>query len=144
MVTGPVVTIQNGLKSLIKTAVTAVQNRVYVPGDTVSTQMPRVTIVCPTPVERLIIGSGNSNGPTWRDFNAKIDVWDRLGHQQSVDTVADAVINAISNNRYVTPTGGDGNWPMIWVSGGGETRLNESTQVYQRTIRVSGKFLQTS
>lgn len=104
--------------------------------------MPRITVVCPTPVERLIIGSGNTTAPTWRQFNAKIDVWDR--RPGSVDTVADSVINAVGTKRYNTPTGGDGNWPMLWVSGGGETVLNDGRQIYQRTIRVSGLFLQTS
>jgi len=143
LVDGPIVTVEKGIQTLLKAGVTAVGNRVYIPGNTISSMMPRITISMLTPVERYAgLGLANSTTPTWREFTVKLDIWSKK--MSDCDTVADTLINYLDQNKTYTPTGGDGFWMMLRLTGGSATVLNEPSQIWNRSVNFSGKFMQTS
>lgn len=142
----PIRNSQFALIEMLRANVSIVSKRIYPPsavGILISSQLPRITVGNLTPGEvRTGIGEkwGTGKG-RWMMCNFKIDCWSK--NPKDCDKTADETLNSIWKNRnYVPSVSTYGHFVNMVTDGGSATELNESQQLYQKTILVSGRWLE--
>jgi hypothetical protein len=143
--TSPVRASTYALIELLRANITSVQKRVYPPGIRQDSQMPRITVFQLTPTEiRLGIGERYGSGKgLWRICTFKIDCWDK--NPTACEETADRVMRTIWDNRYYkTANVPYGFFINLETAGGSETILNPGLQIYQKTVNVRGRWLETT
>lgn len=144
--TNPIRASTYAMIQLLRDNISLISNRVYPSGLRQDAKLPRITVAQLTPSEkRLGIGEIYSSGKgVWRMCTFKIDCWDRT--PTGAEEMGDRVITAIWDNRgYRDSTNiPNGYFVNLEIAGGGITDLNPGMQVYQKTIMVKGRWLQTT
>ena len=138
------------LMKLLRDNASVLQQRVYPPGVVESAMMPRATVTQYTPKEQ-IDGLGASV-TSFSQVRFKVNIYHKDPGQ--IDPVSDSVIQAVKQNRNYAPAaitiGQDaavdpkGKFYQLAIDGGGEVSVDNKTQLYFRSIIVSGVWHQTS
>lgn len=130
--------------------------RVYPPGITESAVMPRVTVSNPTSSDTLAGLGITAAFPVWKNLFCRIDVWDK--DPKMVDKVTERIEDVIGSNRNYKPstvvinnqsgqaqsTAASGYFFNVKIAGGTPCTVAVPKQLYQRTILLTGRWLQTA
>ncbi len=139
----PIRNMQLAMRELLRNNVSLVSKRVYPPGIRQDAQMPRICVSALTPTEQRV-GLGERFGKgmgLWRICTFKVDVFDK--DPTRCELVADQICNVVWKNRGYTPSVSTfGYFVNLEVSGGSGTSLNSALQLYQRTINITGRWIE--
>lgn len=145
------------LNKLIRDNCPSTMNKVYPPGIRQDSAYPRVIVNVTTPEQQFAaMGTGTGGYPTWRNYSASLEIF--TAQPQHADIIAEEIEDAVAKNpsyrqttialtdmRGVTSTvNANGYFIMNRVTGGSITEAMPSFGAYRRTVRVSGRFLQTA
>lgn len=140
------------VKKMLEASVTykGVNSRIYMPGDTISSQLPRIELNLTTPVENYAaLGAGRA--PVWKIPNIRVDVYSKSPAE--CDEVASYIDDAFGDNRNynastVTIDGSTvnttGRFYMLRANGGTQAVVMQEKQQWHRSLSYTGRWLQTS
>ena len=146
------------LNKLLRDNCPSVGTRVYPPGIRQDASYPRVLVNVLTPEQQFAaLGTGSTSGvPVWQNYTASLEIFASSPSQCDIvaDEIQDAIIKNASYNGGTTiqlydwrgnqtTVNVNGYFLMNRVTGGSITEAVPSFNAYRRTIRMTGKWLQT-
>jgi len=150
--TGSIRMMLASVKKMLAAGITykGVNNRIYAPGDTISSQLPRIELNITTPVENFAaLGAGRV--PVWKIPNIRVDVYSKSPAE--CDELSSYVEDTFGDNRnYNTATvvidgttvNTTGRFYLLRGNGGTQSTALQNKQLWHRSLSFTGKWLQTT
>lgn len=149
---GSIRLIQAAFRSLLASGLDyrGVEDRIYLPGETVSSQLPIIKINLPTPEEKAA-ALGATRAPKWKLSNVNVEIYDK--NPAVVDELASRIEDLVADNpNYSVDTvtidgtvvNTTGRFYLLTGKGGTPNMLLPQKQQYFRSMIYNGQWLQTS